>query len=69
MAFPGFMDELRARVSLSDVVGRRSPQAAVGAVCRPLPVPQREDARFTVNDKKGFFHCFAAASMAMWSVS
>ena len=47
MAFPpGFLDELRARLSLSDIVGRKvSLKRRSGAGVRgPLPVPQREDA-------------------------
>jgi DNA primase len=61
MAFPpGFLDELRARVSLSDVVGRkvalkRRSGAEYAGLC---PFHGEKTASFTVNDKKGFFHCF-----------
>jgi DNA primase len=61
MAFPpGFMDELRARVSLSDVVGRkvalkRRSGAEYAGLC---PFHNEKTPSFTVNDKKGFFHCF-----------
>ena len=47
MAFPpGFLDELSARLSLSDVVGRKVAlkRRSGSGVCRALPVPQREDA-------------------------
>jgi DNA primase len=61
MAFPpGFLDELRARVSLSDVVGRkvalkRKPGAEYTGLC---PFHGEKTPSFTVSDKKGFFHCF-----------
>jgi DNA primase len=61
MAFPpGFLDELRARVSLSDVVGRkvalkRRSGAEYAGLC---PFHNEKTPSFTVNDKKGFFHCF-----------
>jgi DNA primase len=61
MAFPpGFLDELRARLSLSDVVGRkvslkRKSGAEYAGLC---PFHNEKTPSFTVNDKKGFFHCF-----------
>ncbi|CAN5683839.1 DNA primase [soil metagenome] len=61
MAFPpGFLDELRARVSLSDVVGRKvSLKRRSGAEYAGLcPFHNEKTPSFTVNDKKGFFHCF-----------
>ena len=61
MAFPpGFLDELRARVSLSDVVGRKvSLKRRSGSEYAGLcPFHNEKTPSFTVNDKKGFFHCF-----------
>jgi DNA primase len=61
MAFPpGFLDELRARLSLSDVVGRKvSLKRKSGAESSGLcPFHNEKTPSFTVNDKKGFFHCF-----------
>ena len=61
MAFPpGFLDELRTRHSLSDVVGRkvtlkRKPNAEYAGLC---PFHHEKSPSFTVNDKKGFFYCF-----------
>jgi DNA primase len=61
MAFPpGFLDELRARVSLSDVVGRkvalkRRSGAEYAGLC---PFHNEKTPSFTVNDKKSFYHCF-----------
>ena len=61
MAFPpGFLDELRARVSLSDIVGRKvSLKRRSGSEYAGLcPFHNEKTPSFTVNDKKGFFHCF-----------
>ena len=61
MAFPpGFLDELRARVSLSDVVGRKvSLKRRSGSEHAGLcPFHNEKTPSFTVNDKKGFFYCF-----------
>jgi DNA primase len=61
MAFPpGFMDELRARLSLSDIVGRkvalkRRSGSEFSGLC---PFHNEKTPSFTVNDKKGFYHCF-----------
>lgn len=61
MAFPpGFLDELRARLSLSDVVGRkvalkRRTGSEYAGLC---PFHNEKTPSFTVNDKKGFFYCF-----------
>jgi DNA primase len=61
MAFPpGFLEELRARLSLSDIVGRKvSLKRRSGAEHAGLcPFHNEKTPSFTVNDKKGFFHCF-----------
>lgn len=61
MAFPpGFLDELRARISLSDIVGRKvSLKRRSGSEYAGLcPFHNEKTPSFTVNDKKGFFHCF-----------
>lgn len=65
MAFPpGFLDELRARVSLSDVVGRKvSLKRRSGSEYAGLcPFHNEKTPSFTVNDKKGFFHCFGCGA-------
>jgi len=61
MAFPpGFLDELRARISLSDVVGRKVALKRRSAVeyAGLCPFHNEKTPSFTVNDRKGFFHCF-----------
>src|ERR1700733_3281349 len=61
MAFPpGFLDELRARVSLSAIVGRkvsltRKSGAEYTGLC---PFHNENTPSFPVSDKIGFFHCF-----------
>lgn len=61
---PGFLDELRARVSISSVVGRkvtwdmRKSNMAKGDMWAPCPFHQEKTASFHVDDKKGFYYCF-----------
>ncbi|SER58711.1 DNA primase [Tranquillimonas rosea] len=60
---PGFLDELRSRISLSQVVGRkvtwdRKSNQAKGDMWAPCPFHQEKTASFHVDDRKGFFHCF-----------
>ncbi|MBT8154142.1 DNA primase [Epibacterium ulvae] len=61
---PGFLDELRNRISLSDVVGRkvtwdqRKSQTAKGDYWSPCPFHQEKTASFHVEDRKGFYYCF-----------
>jgi DNA primase len=60
MAFPpAFLDELRARVALSEVVGRRVKLQKRGKEFTGLcPFHNERTPSFTVSDDKGFFHCF-----------
>ncbi|WP_316014711.1 DNA primase [Roseobacter sp. HKCCA0434] len=61
---PSFFDELRARTSLSQVVGRkvtwdnRKSNAAKGDMWAPCPFHQEKTASFHVDDRKGFYYCF-----------
>lgn len=61
---PGFLDELRTRVSLSAVVGRkvtwdmRKSNMAKGDWWSPCPFHQEKSASFHVDDRKGFYYCF-----------
>jgi DNA primase len=61
---PGFIDELRDRVSLADVVGRkvtwdmRKSNQAKGDWWAPCPFHQEKTASFHVDDRKGFYYCF-----------
>ncbi|MFO1160100.1 MAG: DNA primase [Reyranellaceae bacterium] len=61
MAFPpGFLDELRSRLTLSEIVGRKvSLRRKSGAEYLGLcPFHNEKTPSFTVNDRKSFFHCF-----------
>ena len=61
MAFPPqFLDEIRARLSVSSVVGRRVKLIRRGREYVGLsPFSNERSPSFTVNDDKGFYHCFS----------
>ncbi|MBY0511828.1 MAG: DNA primase [Rhodospirillaceae bacterium] len=62
MAFPPqFLDEIRTRVSVSSVVGRRARLIKRGReyVCLS-PFTNEKTPSFTINDDKGFYHCFSS---------
>jgi DNA primase len=64
MSLPkAFLDEIRARVPLSDVVGKRVKLTRAGrehkACC---PFHGEKTPSFTVNDQKGFYHCFGCGA-------
>src|SRR6058998_150101 len=64
MAFPpGFLDELRTRISLSDLVGRRVRLARKGREHAGLcPFDHEKTPSFYVVEDKGFFHCFGCGA-------
>lgn len=61
---PGFLDELRARTSLADVVGKkviwdtRKSNQGKGDMWAPCPFHQEKTASFHVDDRQGFYYCF-----------
>ena len=58
---PSFLDELRARLPVSEVVGRRVKLRKQGREWKGLsPFNQEKTPSFTVNDQKGFFHDFSS---------
>jgi DNA primase len=58
---PEFLDELRARLPVSDVVGRRVKLKKAGREWKGLsPFQQEKSPSFTVNDQKGFYHDFSS---------
>jgi DNA primase len=58
---PQFLDELRARLTVSEVVGRRVKLRKQGREFIGLsPFNQEKSPSFTVNDQKGFFHDFSS---------
>ena len=65
MALPtGFVEELRTRVSLAQVVGRkvswdaRKSNPAKGDYWAPCPFHQEKSASFHVDETKGYYYCF-----------
>ena len=61
---PGFLDELRTRSSISQVVGRklswdqRKSNPGKGDYWAPCPFHAEKTASFHVDDRKGFYYCF-----------
>lgn len=61
---PGFLDELRNRVPISRIVGRkvtwdlRRSNQAKGDWWAPCPFHGEKTASFHVDDQKGFYYCF-----------
>src|SRR6204780_2353908 len=57
---PGFLDELKARLQVSDVVGRRVKLKKAGREWKGLsPFQQEKSPSFPVNDQKQFYHDFS----------
>jgi DNA primase len=61
---PGFLEELRSRVSLAAVAGRKvtwdrtRSNPAQGDWWAPCPFHQEKTASFHVRDREGFYYCF-----------
>ncbi|MEM1352647.1 MAG: DNA primase [Pseudomonadota bacterium] len=61
---PGFLDELRSRLSLTQVVGRkvlwdpRKSNQSKGDMWAPCPFHQEKTASFHVVDREGYYYCF-----------
>jgi DNA primase len=56
-----FLDEIRSRLPVSQVVSRRVPLKRAGREWKGLsPFNREKTPSFTVNDQKGFYHCFSS---------
>jgi DNA primase len=56
---PQFLDELRARTTLTNLVGRTVKLTRAGREFKACcPFHNEKTASFYVNDEKGFYHCF-----------
>ncbi len=61
---PGFLEELRTRTSIVQVVGRkvmwdtRKSNQGKGDMWAPCPFHQEKTASFHVDDRKGYYYCF-----------
>lgn len=64
MAFsPQFLDELRSRVGLAELIGRRVKLTRKGHEHTGLcPFHNERTPSFTVSEEKGFFHCFGCGA-------
>ncbi|HVC51204.1 MAG TPA: DNA primase [Stellaceae bacterium] len=64
MAFPpGFLDELRSRISLAELIGRRVRLTRRGREYVGLcPFHNEKTPSFCVVEDKGFFHCFGCGA-------
>ncbi|TAL40296.1 MAG: DNA primase [Alphaproteobacteria bacterium] len=58
-----FMDEIRARVPLSSIIGKRMKLTRAGREFKGCcPFHKEKTPSFTVNDVKGFYHCFGCGA-------
>src|SRR5262245_60703762 len=58
---PSFLDELRARLPISEVVSKRVQLKRAGREWKGLsPFNKERTPSFTVSDQKGFFHDFSS---------
>lgn len=60
---PQWLDELRARITLSGVIGRTTRLTKAGREFKACcPFHNEKSPSFTVNDEKGFYHCFGCGA-------
>ncbi|MCP3733807.1 DNA primase [Sphingomonas sp. RP10(2022)] len=60
---PQFLDELRARTSLSALIGKTTKLTKAGREMRGCcPFHNEKTPSFYVNDDKGFYHCFGCSA-------
>jgi DNA primase len=60
---PQWLDELRARISLSAVIGRTTRLTKAGGEYKACcPFHNEKTPSFTVSDQKGFYHCFGCGA-------
>lgn len=60
---PAFLDELRTRVSLSALIGRSVRVQKAGREFKACcPFHNEKTPSFTINDEKGFYHCFGCGA-------
>lgn len=60
---PAFLDDLRSRLTLSGVIGRDIALTRAGREYKACcPFHGEKTPSFTVNDEKGFYHCFGCGA-------
>lgn len=64
MKYPqSFIEEIRARLRISEVIARHIPIRRAGREFHALcPFHKEKSPSFTINDEKGFFHCFGCGA-------
>ncbi|MCB2078453.1 MAG: DNA primase [Novosphingobium sp.] len=63
MLSPQWLDELRSRVTLSGVISRTTRLTKAGREFKACcPFHNEKTPSFTVNDEKGFYHCFGCGA-------
>ncbi|WP_404482749.1 DNA primase [Novosphingobium sp. BL-52-GroH] len=63
MLTPQWLDQLRSRVSLSSLIGRTTRLQKAGREYKACcPFHNEKSPSFTVNDEKGFYHCFGCGA-------
>ena len=61
---PSFLDEMRSRLRVSEVVGRRVKlkRSGNGEMIGLCPFHHEKSPSFSVSDRKGFYHCFGCGA-------
>lgn len=60
---PAFLDEIKERVSVSSIIGRKIKLTKKGREFLGLcPFHHEKTPSFTINDEKGFYHCFGCGA-------
>lgn len=60
---PRFLDELRSRLTLSDIIGKRVKLVRAGREYKACcPFHNEKSPSFTINDDKHFYHCFGCGA-------
>jgi DNA primase len=60
---PQWLDELRSRIALSGVIGRSIRVQKAGREFKACcPFHNEKTPSFTINDEKGFYHCFGCGA-------
>lgn len=60
---PQFLDELRSRTLISGVIGRKVKLTRAGREWKACcPFHNEKTPSFTINDEKGFYHCFGCGA-------
>ena len=60
---PQWLDELRSRITLSTLIGRTVKITRAGREYKACcPFHNEKTPSFTINDEKGFYHCFGCSA-------